>query len=690
MSRYIYNQMNTVVTLTSLLLCFMAITGTHGGGGDPQILDVTQFGAKSDDKTDISQALTEAWMKACETDQKGIISRIVIPRGKYVMGMVGMEGPCKSAIEVQIDGYVKTPPTGLRGLSWITFSGLSNLSVFGNGTLDGQGPLASIASGNRKNMPHLPLATNLRFESITNAILQGLTSKDSRNFHIDVSRSKNVTLRLLTLTAPSDSSGTTTVGIFLRRSHQVTISDTTIQTGDYCIHLSDGSQQVNVQNMKCGPGGRGGFLLGALGKSPDEEKVSDVTLLNSSFVSTANGIRIEAVPGTINVASNVHFNDITMDKVKNPISIDQHFCEDDDKSCEMEGKVTIKDFIPTKFLRKYGENLQNRVILKDPAGTQWPVELTNSEGELWLDKGFPEFADFYSISHGYLVVFQLQIRGDDDDHHDHDCFNVVVFDPCATEIDYPCSQQQQKKKKNLSISPSVVEEEETTSDSESDDVDTPETLNMLRNLSGKPRQSSEVDDISCPSSKVRRTTGSDAGECKKKEKKSCSSELGESSAPGKVGKLERGRLSHEEKREAIERARRAFTTTNPFFMLAVQPSYLNLMPNVAIPMSFAKQRLKNGSGEAILVRVSDGRKWKVKYRVKCDATAGTGTGRVKKMKAFFNGTGWKDFALGNQLAVGDVCAFELTNSTSDDHLVTFGVTIFRNYKHQQPWTWIST
>ncbi|CAN1355271.1 B3 domain-containing transcription factor VRN1 [Linum perenne] len=526
-----------------------------------------------------------------------------------------------------------------------------------------------------------------------------------------------------------------------------------------------------------------------MGKSPDEEKVSDVTLLNSSFVSTANGIRIEAVPGTINVASNVHFNDITMDKVENPISIDQHFCEEEDKSCEMEGKVTIKDvsfknikgtcssplainiscsnpllcknvqledvelkpisrrqlslittesttmatsssnknqstegphffkivldeairdgklaisivfvsqqFIPTKFLRKYGENLQNRVILKDPAGTQWPVELTNSEGELWLDKGFPEFADFYSISHGYLVVFQLQIRGDDDDHHDHDCFNVVVFDPCATEIDYPCSQQQHKKK-NPSISPSVVEEEETTSDSESDDVDTPETLNMLRNLSGKPRQSSEVDDISCPSPKVRRTTGSDVGECKKKEKKSCSSELGESSAPGKVDKLERGRLSHEEKREAIERARRAFTTTNPFFMLAVQPSYLNLMPNVAIPMSFAKQRLKNGSGEAILVRVSDGRKWKVKYRVKCDATAtataaaGTGTGRVKKMKAFFNGAGWKDFALGNQLAVGDVCAFELTNSTSDDHLVTFGVTIFRNYKHQQPWTWIST
>ncbi|CAL1409789.1 unnamed protein product [Linum trigynum] len=324
--------MNIISSLSLLLSLHVLVVNA-----DPQIFDVTQFGAKSDDLTDISLALTNAWAKACASATP---SKVLIPAGKYVVGTVGMEGPCKSEVHVQIDGYLKAQIVGLRRLSWITFSGLKNLVLFGSGTLDGQGPTAAKLPENRKNKVGMPLAVNLRLESITNGLIEGLTSKDSRSFHVHISRSSNITVRGLTVTAPPDSPDT--VGIYLRRTHRVNISDVAIATGDHCINLADGSQQVNVRNVTCGPGGRTGILVDSLGKTPDEEKVMDVAVTNCSFHGTGGGVRIEAVPGTINTAMDITFEDLVMDKVENPISVDQKFCPV--QSCEkVEPKVTIKD-----------------------------------------------------------------------------------------------------------------------------------------------------------------------------------------------------------------------------------------------------------------------------------------------------------------------------------------------------------
>ena len=63
----------------------------------------------------------------------------------------------------------------------------------------------------------------------------------------------------------------------------------------------------------------------------------------------------------------------------------------------------------------------------------WQVELTKSaDGEIWFQKGWQEFVEYYSLVHGHLLVFEF---------HQSSChFNVVMFDKSAVEMDYPfCS-----------------------------------------------------------------------------------------------------------------------------------------------------------------------------------------------------------------------------------------------------------
>lgn len=87
-----------------------------------------------------------------------------------------------------------------------------------------------------------------------------------------------------------------------------------------------------------------------------------------------------------------------------------------------------KLMVPRKFSRRHGKNLHAHVFLKAPNGSAWLVNLERCKGDVWLQNGWPEFARFYSIQLGYLLVFE---------HRGHVDFQVRIFDPSSTEIDYP-------------------------------------------------------------------------------------------------------------------------------------------------------------------------------------------------------------------------------------------------------------
>ncbi|OMO62290.1 hypothetical protein COLO4_33145 [Corchorus olitorius] len=85
--------------------------------------------------------------------------------------------------------------------------------------------------------------------------------------------------------------------------------------------------------------------------------------------------------------------------------------------------------IPKRLGRKYGNQLPSPVHLEVPSGQVWKVELTKSDSKVWLQKGWQQFAEHYSLQSGHFVVFRYKGNAR---------FDVVIFDTTATEIEYPC------------------------------------------------------------------------------------------------------------------------------------------------------------------------------------------------------------------------------------------------------------
>ncbi|KAG8488368.1 hypothetical protein CXB51_016385 [Gossypium anomalum] len=285
--------------LIPLLLSISSAKGQKGGGGG--VIDVVaKFGAKADEKTDLSKPLLDAWKEACASTSP---AKIVIPKGIYFLSTATLEGPCKAPIELQVEGTVKAPadPGALKEPKWIAFNRIENFKLFGEGVFDGQGTTAYKREGCEKNDYCDSLPINLRFDFLTNTMVQGITSKDSKQFHVNVLGCKNITFEHFTISAPGESPNTD--GIHIRRSDGVNVLNTEIKTGDDCVSIGDGSKNLVINGVTCGPG---------------------------------HG----AEPGT---CSNIHFEDITVTNVSSPIIIDQKYCPWNKCKINEESKVKLSN-----------------------------------------------------------------------------------------------------------------------------------------------------------------------------------------------------------------------------------------------------------------------------------------------------------------------------------------------------------
>ncbi|CDP19166.1 unnamed protein product [Coffea canephora] len=282
--------------------------------------NVISFGAKSDGRTDSTQSFLKAWASACSSVQA---ATIFVPRGRYLIKAAVFRGPCKNRITVRIDGTLVAPDDywGLGNSGyWLLFVQVNRLSVIG-GTLDakGAGFWACRASG--RNCP--VGARSITFNWVNDGLISGLTSINSQLMHVVVNSCKNVKVQNVRIVAPDLSPNTD--GIHVRGSTGVTISGSSIQTGDDCISIGPGTRNLWMERIKCGPGH--GVSIGSLGRDFNEDGVQNVTLINSVFSGSDNGLRIKswARPTTAFV-SNIKFQNIIMKNVENPIIIDQNYC----------------------------------------------------------------------------------------------------------------------------------------------------------------------------------------------------------------------------------------------------------------------------------------------------------------------------------------------------------------------------
>ncbi|KAJ1415514.1 Pectin lyase fold/virulence factor [Sesbania bispinosa] len=324
--------MDMKLSITTVVL-FIFLYGT----AQSIVLDIKKFGGSPN--TDITQALLNAWKEACASTTA---TKIVIPNGTYKMNAVYAKGPCKAPVEIQVDGTIQAPanPEALNGAyEWVKFEYVDFLTLSGKGTFDGQGTTAWKQNDCGKNKNCKRRSMNFGFNFLKHSIVRDITSKDSKNFNVNVLGCTNFTFDGFTVSAPGDSINTD--GIHIGRSTNVKILNTNIATGDDCVSLGDGSKQVTVQNVNCGPGH--GISVGSMGKYENEEPVEQFLVKNCTLKNTDNGVRIKtwpSSPGTSPI-TDMHFEDITMIDVMNPVIIDQEYCPWNQCSKQVPSKIKI-------------------------------------------------------------------------------------------------------------------------------------------------------------------------------------------------------------------------------------------------------------------------------------------------------------------------------------------------------------
>ncbi|KAI7733383.1 hypothetical protein M8C21_033680, partial [Ambrosia artemisiifolia] len=243
----------------------------------------------------------------------------------YLAVAIDLFGPCKGPIKVIAKGAtIKAPPelAKFKKDCWITIMLVDKLTMIG-GIFDGQGQATWKTKNCLDTTTTCPLPVNLKLHKITGSVFRDMTSINSKHFHIAIMASDNNRFDNLVIDAPGNSANTD--GIHTAKLNGLNITNATIRTGDDCISFGDGSKNVYVLKSTCGPGH--GFGIGSLGKYPNEEPVKGIYIRNCTLIGTTNGVRIKSWaamhPG---VASDIHFEDIIMNNVQNPILIDQEYC----------------------------------------------------------------------------------------------------------------------------------------------------------------------------------------------------------------------------------------------------------------------------------------------------------------------------------------------------------------------------
>ena len=123
------------------------------------------------------------------------------------------------------------------------------------------------------------------------------------------------------------------------RSSQITITNANIGIGDDCISIGDGTQDFIANQVTYGLGH--GISIGSLGKYQYKQPILGIKVTIATLSNTDNGVRIKTWPSSNSgVASDIHFEDIVMKNVGNPIIIDQNYCPNNQCSNKVITNIT--------------------------------------------------------------------------------------------------------------------------------------------------------------------------------------------------------------------------------------------------------------------------------------------------------------------------------------------------------------
>ncbi|WJZ83615.1 hypothetical protein VitviT2T_003283 [Vitis vinifera] len=288
-------------------------------GANTHLFNVRSFGAQADGHTDDRRVngleLLIIQPAQAEINPKWVSILSHEPSQQHGRRPAPQQGYLKATTDLSEYGF---------SAGWIEFGWMKGLTLTGGGTFDGQGVEAWPYNKCPINANCKLLPTNLKFIAMNKTVVRGITSVNSKFFHIALVECNNFKGSQIKISAPENSPNTD--GIHIERSSGVYFSRSLIGTGDDCISVGQGNSQVTITSITCGPGH--GISVGSLGKYPNEEDVSGLVVKDCTMTGTTNGIRIKTWANSpdSSEATNMTFENIVMNNVTNPIIIDQAYC----------------------------------------------------------------------------------------------------------------------------------------------------------------------------------------------------------------------------------------------------------------------------------------------------------------------------------------------------------------------------
>ncbi|CAL4976677.1 unnamed protein product [Urochloa decumbens] len=311
-----------------------------GGAGAASVYDVVKdFGAVGDGVADDTDAIKTAWDTACQDDGDGVV--LAASGHSFLVHTTVFTGPCQGTVTIQLDGTMVAPSDPDRWpanskRNWLVFYNAHGTTLRGAGVIDGKGQKwwelpckehkgqgGSSGHGASCDSPVM-----LRFFTSNNVTVQGLKIQNSPEFHFRFDSCRGVHVSGLSISSPQTSPNTD--GIHIENTQDVVISDVSVSNGDDCVSIGAGTLNVHIENVTCGLGH--GISIGSLGKQGTRACVSNVTVRNAVIRHSDNGVRIKTWQGGSGSVSEVSFQDVRMEAVRNPIIIDQYYCLS--KSCQ--------------------------------------------------------------------------------------------------------------------------------------------------------------------------------------------------------------------------------------------------------------------------------------------------------------------------------------------------------------------
>ncbi|CAK8540844.1 unnamed protein product [Lathyrus sativus] len=104
-----------------------------------------------------------------------------------------------------------------------------------------------------------------------------------------------------------------------------------------------------------------------------------------------------------------------------------------------DGKIRL----PKSFTTKHSNDIQNPIFLKTPDDKKWEMHISEANGDFWFEKDWKEFATYYSLDHGNMILFHFEEKTH---------FVVHIFGKNTLEIDYPFHDNQHEQNNNVQIS----------------------------------------------------------------------------------------------------------------------------------------------------------------------------------------------------------------------------------------------